>query len=184
VPISEVAISSLRDLIALVPQDPFIFEATIMDNIKYSDRYASKEEVIKAAKMADLHKKIMSMPKYYKTILQKDQNNLSIGEQQRVTIARAFLRKSPIMIFDEAFSNLDAETECRIIDSLRRIKNNKTIIIISHRLKSIVFADNIIAIKEGYIIESGSPTELIEKEGVFFEWLKSSPGQPVSSVVL
>lgn len=180
---NSLSVASLRNSIALVPQESYIFEATVMENIKYANQHSSDNDVFEAAQMACIHEKIMSLPKQYNTTLKKDQLDLSVGEQQRISIARAFLRKSSIILLDEAFSNIDIETECRIMDSLKRIKGNKTIVIISHRLKSIEFVDNIIAIKEGYIIESGSPAELIEKEGVFFEWFESSPGQHASSVV-
>lgn len=174
---NSLSVASLRNSIALVPQESFIFEATVMENIKYANQHSSDNDVFEAAQMACIHEKIMSLPKQYNTTLKKDQLDLSLGEQQRISIARAFLRKSSIILLDEAFSNIDIETESRIMDSLKRIKGNKTIVIISHRLKSIVFVDNIIAIKEGYIIESGSPAELIEKEGVFFEWFESSSVQ-------
>lgn len=173
--INKLATSSLRSLISLVPQDPFILRTSIMDNIRYSDRHATENEVFEAARMAHIHEKIISLPEGYETILKKDQNDFSIGEQQRITIARAFLRKSPIVIFDEAFSNLDINTECKIMNSLKSLKyHNKTILVVSHRLKNMIFADNIIVVRDGSIAESGSPEELMKKKGIFFELFKSS----------
>jgi ABC-type multidrug transport system fused ATPase/permease subunit len=173
--INKLATSSLRSLISLVPQDPFILRTSIMDNIRYSDRHSTENEVFEAARMAHIHEKIISLPEGYETILKKDRNDFSIGEQQRITIARAFLRKSPIVIFDEAFSNLDMNTECKIMNSLKSLKyHNKTILVVSHRLKNMIFADNIIVIREGSIAESGSPEELMKKKGIFFELFESS----------
>ena len=181
---SQLKISSLRNLVALVPQEIFIPQISIMDNIRYSCRHATEDEVFKAARMACIHEKIILLPEKYATIIKKNQNDLSMGEQQRITIARAFLRKSPIMIFDEAFSNLDEETEQIIMNSLISIKNNRTIFIVSHRLKNVVLSDNVIFIKDGSIVESGPPMDLIEKKGALSELFKDSlvqNAEPVAS---
>jgi ABC-type multidrug transport system fused ATPase/permease subunit len=171
IPISELALSSLRNLIALVPQDPFVFEATVAENIRYANLSATPHEVMQAAQMAKIHEKILELSEGYDTIIKSGKSDLSVGERQRITIARTFVRNAPIMIFDEAFSNLDTATESAIIEGMKRLRCQKTFLIVTHRLRSILFADQIIALKEGRIVEAGSPQELIDKEGAFYDWV-------------
>jgi ABC-type multidrug transport system fused ATPase/permease subunit len=168
-PISNIGIASLRRAIALVPQEAFIFEGTVLDNIRYADRNASPDQVYHAARMAGIHERIMSLPQEYGTILKKRKIDLSTGEQQRITIARAFLRDAPIMILDEPFSNIDPETESIIMNNLRCLKRRRTILIISHRLKSIPLVDSMIAIRAGSVVVSGPPKGLFESGGILVE---------------
>jgi ABC-type bacteriocin/lantibiotic exporter with double-glycine peptidase domain len=162
--LNKISVASLRKRISLVPQESFLFRATIIDNIKYSKRDANHDEVVRAAQMACIHDKIMTLSDKYNTLLEKGNSDFSAGEKQRIAIARAFLRDSPIFIFDEAFANLDIETESKIMNNLLKIKHNKIILIVSHRLKGMFLTDQAIAIKDGTVLKSGSPDELFGKD--------------------
>lgn len=177
IPMNEVAIASLRKLIALVPQEPFIFEASVADNIGYGNKRASRQDVIRAAKMANIHQRILELPEGYDTVVEGGQTGLSTGEKQRITVARAFLRDAPVMLFDEAFSHLDAEAEHEVIGSLKHLQGNRTILIITHRLNSILFTDNVVVLKEGRVVESGPPKQLIREKGEFAKWVDLREGK-------
>jgi len=174
IPTHELALAPLRDLISFVPQEPSFFDGTAGDNIRYSHTRASALDVVEAARYADIHERIMQMPDGYDTRLDNGGSSLSTGEQQRLAIARAFLRKSSIMIFDEAFANVDVEAERRIIRAIERMRERRTIVIVSHRLASLMVADQIVVLKAGCVVEVGSPLELLNSEGIFYEWLTSS----------
>jgi ABC-type bacteriocin/lantibiotic exporter with double-glycine peptidase domain len=170
--LNKISIASVRRSIALVPQAPYILEGSVFDNIRYADRNASPDQVRRAAQMACIHEKIMSLPQAYDTTLKGSEIDLSAGERQRIAIARAFVRNAPIMIFDEPFSNIDRETETIIMDYLKGLKDNKTILIVSHRLKSFSSVDNVLAIRNGSIAILGPSTERFESNGMLVE---SSP---------
>jgi len=170
--IKELTLSSVRKLISYVPQDPFVFEASVAENIRYSTPGASTADVVRAARMAWIHERVTELPTGYETIIRRGTADLSAGERQRITIARAVLRDAPILILDEAFSNVDGETEHEIIESLRQCGDGKTILIVSHRLESILFADEILVLEKGKLIESDSPEMLVRRRGKFFGWVK------------
>tara|TARA_Y100000389_G_scaffold90207_1_gene86770 strand:- start:1368 stop:3149 length:1782 start_codon:yes stop_codon:yes gene_type:complete len=159
--------SSLRKNIAVVPQDTVLFNESIYFNIKYAKNSASKDDVIKAAKMANIHDFINSLPDKYNTIVGERGLKLSGGEKQRVAIARAVLKSPKIIIFDEATSSLDSNSENKILQSMKEVSKNITSLIIAHRLSTIKDADNIYVLNEGQIIESGNHDYLLSLKGTY-----------------
>jgi ATP-binding cassette subfamily B protein len=138
-----------------------------MDNIRYGRPDASEEEIVEAAKMAEIHEEIMRMPKGYESYIGERGVVLSGGQKQRISIARVFLKNPPILILDEATSALDSVTEQRIQESLDRLSEGKTCIVIAHRLSTIRNADCIAVVEDKKILEMGSRTELLEKNGEY-----------------
>lgn len=165
--IRDVSMRSLRSNIGIVQQDVFLFAATIKDNIRYGRLDATDEEVIAAAKAAEIHEDIMEMPDGYDTIVGERGITLSGGQKQRVSIARIFLKNPPILILDEATSALDSATEARISSALERLSTGRTTLIIAHRLSTVRNADEIIVIDDARIIERGTHSELIDKGGAY-----------------
>ena len=159
--------SSLRKNIAVVPQDTVLFNKSIYFNIKYAKNSASKDDVVKAAKMANIHDFINSLPDKYNTIVGERGLKLSGGEKQRVAIARAVLKSPKIIIFDEATSSLDSNSENKILQSMKEVSKNITSLIIAHRLSTIKDADNIYVLNEGQIIESGNHDYLLSLKGTY-----------------
>lgn len=166
--VSKVAINSLRQAIALVNQDIMLFNSTIKDNIKYGNFAASDEEMIKAAKIAAAHEFIEKLPQGYNTKTGQYGMQLSGGQRQRICIARAILKKSPILIFDEATSSLDQISEEKIKESIETLKKNHTIVVIAHRLSTIQDADTIYVLKKGQVVEQGIHQQLIRKKGEYY----------------
>jgi ATP-binding cassette subfamily B protein len=164
VDISSISQKNLRQEIGFVPQDPALFHRSLMDNIRYGNRYSSDEEVIKAAGMAHCDDFIKNLPHGYDTFVGERGVKLSGGERQRVAIARAILKNAPILILDEATSALDSESELLIQDALHNLIKDKTTIVIAHRLSTIRAMDRIIVIANGKIVEDGTHEELIKKE--------------------
>ena len=159
--------SSLRKNIAVVPQDTVLFNESIYFNIKYAKNSASKDDVVKAAKMANIHDFINSLPDKYNTIVGERGLKLSGGEKQRVAIARAVLKSPKIILFDEATSSLDSNSENKILQSMKEVSKNITSLIIAHRLSTIKDADNIYVLNEGQIIESGNHDYLLSLKGTY-----------------
>ena len=159
--------SSLRKNIAVVPQDTVLFNESIYFNIKYAKNSASKDDVVKAAKMANIHDFINSLPDKYNTIVGERGLKLSGGEKQRVAIARAVLKSPKIILFDEATSSLDSNSENKILQSMKEVSKNITSLIIAHRLSTIKDADNIYVLNEGQIIESGNHDYLLSLKGMY-----------------
>lgn len=160
-------LSSLRQLIGLVSQDIYMVDGTISDNIVYGSFDASKEDIEQAARLAQAHDFIMQLPQGYDTKVEEQGKNLSGGQRQRLAIARALLKKSPILIFDEATSAVDNETQAALQELMRNLKRNHTIITIAHRLSTVRDSDTIFVLDKGSIIESGSHDELLEKNGLY-----------------
>ncbi|KAL3282588.1 hypothetical protein HHI36_005764 [Cryptolaemus montrouzieri] len=160
--IRDVDLDSLRRSISIVPQDSVLFHDTIRHNLHYGDLTASEDEVVKAARMAEIHETIQKWPQGYDTQVGERGLKLSGGEKQRVAIARAILKNSPILIFDEATSALDSITESNILQALRRATEGRTSICIAHRLSTIMDADEILVLQEGKVIESGTHSNLIK----------------------
>jgi ABC-type transport system involved in Fe-S cluster assembly fused permease/ATPase subunit len=174
--INNISQNSLRKIIGVVPQDTVLFNDSIYYNIAYGNSSSSKEEVINAAKNADIHNFISSLPDGYKTIVGERGLKLSGGEKQRVAIARTILKNPKIFFFDEATSALDTSTEKEIQKNLENISAGKTTLIIAHRLSTAANADNIIVLDEGAIIEQGTHKSLLQKKGKYFEmWGKQKP---------
>ncbi len=165
--IRDVTLSSLRANIGIVQQDVFLFAGTIKENIRYGNLNATDEQVVQAAKSAEIHDFIMTLPKGYDTNVGERGIMLSGGQKQRVSIARIFLRNPPILILDEATSALDTETEVKIQDALDRLSAGRTTLVIAHRLSTVKNADEIIVIDDEGIAERGAHLELLEKGGAY-----------------
>ncbi|MCC0644439.1 MULTISPECIES: ABC transporter ATP-binding protein [unclassified Clostridioides] len=155
----------LRNYFGVVPQESYIFNDTVMENIRYGNLTATDEQVISASKIANLHKFIIKMREGYETVLSDRGEDLSEGQKQLISIARAVLKNAPILILDEATSNIDIATEAKIQDAINNITYGKTSIIIAHRLSTISNCDNIIVLENGRIVESGNHKELIKLKG-------------------
>ena len=164
-----VTLESLRRSIAFVPQDTSMFHRTILENIRYSSPKATDEEVRMAAKLAHADDFISSLPEEYQTLVGERGVKLSGGQRQRIAIARAFLKKAPILILDEATSSLDSASEHVIQDSLEKLMKGKTVLAIAHRLSTLKEMDRIIVIESGKIIEDGEPDELLKKKNGIFK---------------
>lgn len=167
--ITTVTRESLRRNIGIVSQDVFLFDSTIYDNIAYGDPDATEDEVIRAAKLANLHEFVISLPDGYQTQVGERGVKLSGGQKQRVSIARAFLKNPPILILDEATSALDNATELMIQQSLEELSSGRTTIVVAHRLTTVKNADEILVITDEGIAERGKHSELLEKEGLYYE---------------
>ncbi|GAA4452687.1 ABC transporter ATP-binding protein [Nibrella saemangeumensis] len=170
--LKDLTLESLRSNITLVLQDSFIFPMSLADNIAFANPNASREEIIKAAKAAQAHDFISRLPEGYDTIASEGGVSLSGGEKQRISLARAFLRNTSILILDEPTSALDAQTEARIFQSLSSYSKGRTIFIISHRLSTIRHADLIVTIKDGMIAEKGTHEVLVNEGKVYAELYK------------
>ena len=168
IPSTDIKRSDLRLAFNMVLQDTWLFCGTIYDNIIYGKEDATPEEVYAAAKSARIDKYIRSLPEGYNTILSDDGVNISKGQKQLITIARAFLSKAPILILDEATSNVDSRTEIQIQKAMTALMENKTCFVIAHRLSTIQNADTILVVKDGTIIEQGNHDELINKKGFYY----------------
>ena len=160
-------ISSLRKHISLVSQETTLFDDTIKNNIKYANENASDEEIYEAAKLSYCEEFIEKLPNKYETLIGENGVRLSGGEKQRISIARAMLKKSSIILLDEATSSLDAETEKKIQDALKILTNNKTSIVIAHRLSTILNSDRIYVVQSGKIMDYGVHDELLIKSDIY-----------------
>ena len=152
----------------MVLQDTWVFGGTIFENIAYGKENATMEEVVEAAKAAHIHSYIKRLPEGYDTILTEDGVNISKGQKQLLTIARAMLLDSKMLILDEATSNVDTRTEIRIQKAMEKLMEGKTCFIIAHRLSTIQHADVILVVNDGQIVERGSHDELIRKKGFYY----------------
>ncbi len=167
IPSTKIKRSDLRLAFNMVLQDTWLFYGTIYDNIVYGREDATPEEVYAAARAAKIDSYINSLPEGYRTILSDDGVNISKGQKQLITIARAFLSKAPILILDEATSNVDSRTEIQIQNAMTGLMENKTCFIIAHRLSTIQNADTILVVKDGTIIEQGDHETLLKKGGFY-----------------
>ena len=165
--IKDLTISSLRSQISMVLQDVFLFNGTIAQNIAYSAKDATQEQIEEAAKIACADEFIMKMPDGYNTIIGERGVRLSGGQKQRLSIARAVLRDTPILILDEATSSIDMETELQIQRAIENLVGSRTVIVIAHRLSTIIRADQILVLDKGSIIERGSFDEIMAQNGAF-----------------
>ncbi len=165
--IYEVKIKDLRSKISLVTQDTTLFDDTIKNNILYANMAATEEEIIDAAKKSYADEFIDKLPNKYETIIGENGVRLSGGEKQRLSIARAMLKKTPIILLDEATSSLDAETESKIQEAINLLTKNKTTIVIAHRLSTILNSNKIFVIEKGKVIDEGSHEELLKKSVIY-----------------
>ena len=165
--IRDVTQHSLRAAIGMVPQDTVLFNDTIEYNIRYGDPEASEKKIREAAKLAQIHDFIMTLPQKYETMVGERGLKLSGGEKQRVAIARTILKGPPILMLDEATSALDSYTEKEIQESLERVARDRTTLVIAHRLSTVVHADNIIVLEKGRIVEQGTHAALLRRQGLY-----------------
>jgi ATP-binding cassette subfamily B protein len=165
--IREVSLRSLRRNIGIVQQDVYLFSGTVADNICYGKLNASRDEIVTAAKKANAHDFIMALPNGYDTDIGQRGVKLSGGQQQRLSIARVFLKDPPVIIFDEATSALDNESEKAVRESLEALTNNRTTLVIAHRLSTVINAQRIVVLTDNGIEEQGTHEELIARGGAY-----------------
>ena len=164
---------SLRRNYSMVLQDTWVFQGTIFDNIAYGKENATKEEVVEAAKAARIHNYIMRMPRGYSTVINEDGGNISKGQKQLLTIARAMLCSTNMLILDEATSNVDTATERQVQNAIRSLMKNKTCFVIAHRLSTIQNADHILVVDHGDVVEQGNHAELMKARGAYYRMYAS-----------
>ncbi len=164
---------SLRKAYAMVLQDTWLFTGTIFENIAYGKPDATMEDVVRVAKAAKIHSFIEKLPKGYRTILSDEGTNISKGQKQLLTIARAMLLEAKMLILDEATSNVDTRTEIQIQKAMRNLMANKTCFVIAHRLSTIQNADSILVVDQGNIVEQGTHQQLMKKKGFYYELYSS-----------
>ena len=177
-----ITLQSLRSNIGIVQQDVYLFSGTVYDNISYGDPEATREDVVRAAKLAGAHEFISELKNGYDTYVGERGVKLSGGQKQRLSIARVFLKNPPILILDEATSALDNESEHIVSQSLERLAKGRTTVTIAHRLTTIRNADRILVLSDGRIAEEGSHRELMEKKGIYYELYMSVQDQPEGSM--
>ena len=165
--IRNVTISSLRSKIALVSQEPILFDDTVRENICYGKKSASDDEIISAAKSAAAHEFISKLPDGYNTMIGEKGFSLSGGQKQRMSIARAFLKDAPILLLDEATSSLDTESEHLVQEAINSLMKNRTTLVIAHRLSTIINSKKIIVLENGSVKETGNHEELIKADGIY-----------------
>lgn len=169
----EMSLSNIRSLTSAVLQDVYLFNIPIKENIRFGNVGASDEEVISAAKKACAHEFITSLPDGYDTNVGERGTSLSGGQRQRIAIARAILKNSPILILDEAVSNLDTENEREIQSALKELSRDRTTLVVAHRLSTIMAADKIIVMDKGKIVQAGTHAELIRQDGLYRTLVKA-----------
>lgn len=165
--IRDVTQHSLRSQIGIVPQEPFLFTGTIRENIRYGRLDATTDEIITAAQAVGVHELIMRMPEGYDTLIRERGRNLSVGQRQLISFARALLADPRILILDEATANIDTFTEMLVQQGLRQLLRGRTALVIAHRLSTIKDADCIIVLQAGRIVEQGAHMELLQRDGMY-----------------
>ena len=171
--IKDYSIDSLMRNFSFVFQNVYLFKDTIENNIKFSNPNASHEEVVAAARKACCHDFIEALPDGYNTVIGEGGATLSGGEKQRISIARAIMKDSPVIILDEATANVDPENEKDLTEAIESLTKNKTIIMIAHRLKTVRNADNIIVVADGKIAEQGNHDKLMSMNGIYKRFVNS-----------
>lgn len=170
--ISRIDPETLLKNFSIVFQDVVLFNTSIRDNIRIGKRDATDEEILRAAKLANCDEFVQKLPQGYDTVIGENGDTLSGGERQRISIARAILKDAPIVLLDEATASLDVENESKIQQSISKLVQNKTVIIIAHRMRTIANADKVVVLQNGQVVETGSPAELKAKGGLFGKMLK------------
>ena len=167
--IRSVTRDSLRRAYAMVLQDTWVFQGTIFENIAYGKEGATMEEVVAAAKAARIHHYIMRLPNGYNTVISEDGGNISKGQKQLLTIARAMLYDTQMLILDEATSNVDTNTEREVQRAMQELMKGKTCFVIAHRLSTIQHADNILVMEHGEVVEQGTHDDLMARRGAYYK---------------
>jgi ATP-binding cassette subfamily B protein len=165
--ITELRLQDLRDAIAYVPQESFLFSATIGNNIRYGKPHVNDSEVLQAAQLAQIHEEILNFPQQYETLVGERGITLSGGQRQRTALARALLVDAPILILDDALSSVDNQTATKILKNLSEGSDRKTVIFISHQMSAAAMADRILVMDQGRIVESGTHEDLITQSGLY-----------------
>jgi ATP-binding cassette subfamily B protein/subfamily B ATP-binding cassette protein MsbA len=167
VDLRQLKLKDLRRQVALVPQEPLLMLATIAENIAYGRPGAAAGEIQEAARAAHAHDFIQRLPQQYNTLIGEGAARLSVGEKQRINLARAFLKDAPILVLDEPTSALDAESEELVVQSLARLMQNRTALLVAHRLSTVRGVDRVIVLENGQVTEIGSPEELLQANGYY-----------------
>lgn len=154
-----------------------LFNASIRDNIRIGRQNASEEEILRAARLACCDEFVRRMPQGYDTVIGENGETLSGGERQRISIARALLKDAPIVLLDEATASLDAENETKIQAGISELIRNKTVLVIAHRMRTVIHADRIVVMDNGHIAESGSPDDLLQQNGIFARMVNTQQGK-------
>lgn len=170
--ISKIDPETLMSLYSIVFQDVTLFNNTIMENIRLGRKDATDEEVLAAAKLANVDEFALRLPDKWNSMIGENGCELSGGERQRISIARAFLKDAPIILMDEATASLDVENETLIQTALSRLIKDKTVLIIAHRMRTVAGADKIVVLKDGVVAEQGAPQELMKANGIFSHMVK------------
>jgi ATP-binding cassette subfamily B protein len=175
--VREFALRALRERIGYVFQEPLLLPATIAENIAYGRPGAARDEVMAAARAANAHEFISKLQAGYDTVVGEGAAGLSVGEKQRINIARAFLKDAPLLLLDEPTSALDAETEAQVVQSLKTLFQNRTTLMVAHRLSTVEGVDKVLVIQNGQVTDFGTPEELLSKPGYFSQITKTSLGK-------
>jgi ATP-binding cassette, subfamily B, multidrug efflux pump len=165
--VTKLAVSDLRGAIAYVPQDSFLFSTTVKNNIRYGDPVSAAEDVVYAAKMAQIDAEIQNFPQQYETLVGERGITLSGGQRQRTALARAMLIDAPILLLDDALSSVDNQTATQILTNLATGTKRKTVIFITHQLAAAATSDRILVMEQGKIVQTGHHSELVEQPGLY-----------------
>jgi ATP-binding cassette, subfamily B, multidrug efflux pump len=183
--VRDVKLDSLRRRLGVVPQEPFLFQGTIAENIAFGRPTASQEEIVAAAKAANAHEFLSALPKGYDTHIQEGSTNLSLGQRQLICLARVILVQPSILVLDEATSSVDLRTEALIQDAMQELMSGRTSLVIAHRLATVQRANTLLVIDGGRIVERGTHQELLARDGVYAhlyqtQFLSAEEPAPVS----
>jgi ATP-binding cassette subfamily B protein len=179
----DLARDELRRQFGMVLQDTWLFHGTIRENIAYGREAATEERIVAAAEAAHVDHFVRTLPDGYDTVIDDDATNVSAGEKQLLTIARAFLADPPILILDEATSSVDTRTEVLIQRAMNKLMEGRTTFVIAHRLSTIRDADTILVMDKGHIVEQGSHDELLHRGGFYADLYESQFGEPLAEAV-
>ncbi|MEM2551733.1 MAG: ATP-binding cassette domain-containing protein, partial [Sulfolobales archaeon] len=177
VDVRNLKLSTIRNNVGYVPQEPFIFNGTIYDNVVLGNPSATFEDVVRATEVAKIRKFIESLPRGFNMIVGERGIDLSGGQRQRIAIARALVRNPKILLLDDPVANLDAETEKALVEDLKEILKNRTAIIVTQRLSLVPLADRIVVMNDGEIVEEGTHEELMRKRGMYYRMYISMMGE-------